>query len=42
MGLGPLRLGTKERKREQFERELSTNKNLSGIVNVEKAIYKHW
>jgi hypothetical protein len=27
---------------ESFERELSERRHLAGIINIEKAIYKHW
>jgi hypothetical protein len=27
---------------EDFERELSERRHLAGIINIEKAIYKHW
>ena len=31
-----------EAEREAFSRELNERRNLAGLINVEKAVYKHW
>ncbi len=31
-----------EKSQDTFNRELNERKHLAGIINVEKAVYKHW
>ena len=31
-----------EKSNDEFNRELNERKHLAGIINVEKAVYKHW
>lgn len=30
------------KKKHEFEKELRENQNLAGLINVDKALYKHW
>ena len=30
------------KKKQGFEKQLRQNQNLAGLINVDKALYKHW